>query len=99
GKNNDRDNTNLESTLINFFFSQIIDQHTYPIYSCDPEGNIIQFNKAAATLWEDSPEIGKVKWGNSKMFYPDGRPMRPEDSPMAQALQKQKTIEQEIIIE
>jgi PAS domain S-box-containing protein len=50
-------------------------------------------------LWEDTPEIAKVKWSNAKMFFPDGSLMKPEESPMALAVQKKKTIEQEILIE
>ncbi len=99
GKTTGEENTGLETNLINFFFSQIIEQHEYPIYSCDLNGFIIQYNNAAADLWEAKPEVGKIKWNNTKMYFPDGSEMKPEESPMAVAIQKQKTVEEEILIE
>lgn len=41
--------------------------HKLPVatYSCDPEGRIIIYNKAAATLWGREPEIGKELWYDS----------------------------------
>lgn len=41
--------------------------HKLPVatYSCDPQGRIIIYNKAAATLWGREPEIGKELWYDS----------------------------------
>lgn len=41
--------------------------HKLPVatYSCDPEGRIVIYNKAAATLWGREPEIGKELWYDS----------------------------------
>ncbi|MFH6991114.1 PAS domain S-box protein [Flavobacterium sp. FlaQc-48] len=41
--------------------------HKLPVatYSCDAEGRIVLYNKAAAALWGREPEIGKDLWYNS----------------------------------
>lgn len=70
-------------------------------YSCDPQGNIVIYNKAAAQLWGREPQIGKDMWcGSWKMFAPDGKPIPPHSSPMAIALNEGRTVSgTEIIIE
>lgn len=41
--------------------------HKLPVatYSCDAEGRIVLYNKAAAALWGREPELGKDLWYNS----------------------------------
>jgi PAS domain S-box-containing protein len=41
--------------------------HKLPVatYSCDAEGRIVLYNKAAAALWGKEPELGKDVWYNS----------------------------------
>jgi len=41
--------------------------HKLPVatYSCDAEGRIVLYNKAAAALWGREPELGKDLWCNS----------------------------------
>ncbi|MEO5643912.1 MAG: PAS domain S-box protein [Bacteroidia bacterium] len=57
------------------------------LYTCDLEGRIAFYNKAAVTLWGREPEYGKDLWsGALQIFTPEGEPLPAEDSPMAAAL-------------
>lgn len=57
-------------------------------YTCDAEGHINFFNKAAEDLWGRTPVIGKELWcGSWKILYPDNTPMPLEICPMALTLQ------------
>ena len=59
-------------------------------YICDSDGTIVEFNQAAESLWGRSPESGKEKWsGAMEIYYPDGRAMPVEATPMAMALREQ----------
>jgi len=40
-------------------------------YSCDAEGQIVLYNKAAAELWGREPKLGKDLWSNSWSIYDD----------------------------
>lgn len=71
------------------------------VYTCDAEGRILFYNKAAAQLWGRDPIIGKDLWcGSWKIYSLDGSPMEPNESPMALAVKEGiKTDNAEIIIE
>ncbi len=63
------------------------------IYTCDENGFIKSYNKAAALLWGREPVLNKEQWGGAqKMFYADGSLMAHEDSPMALTIRKKKKI-------
>src|SRR5215510_12484839 len=68
---------------------------TLPVaaYATDASGLITSFNQAAADLAGRSPEIGRDRWCVMwRTFWPDGRPMRHEDGPMALALRENRAI-------
>jgi PAS domain S-box-containing protein len=71
------------------------------VYSCNAEGYITAYNKAAIELWGRTPNPGKDLWcGAWKIYYPDGKPMSTEDCPMARTLKSgMPGIDQELIIE
>jgi len=59
------------------------------VYTIDAEGRITYFNEAAADLWGCRPELGKNEWcGSWRLYWPDGRPMRHDECPMAVALKE-----------
>jgi PAS domain S-box-containing protein len=58
------------------------------IYTTDAAGRITHYNAAAAKLWGCQPELGTSTFcGSWRLYWPDGRPMRHEECPMAVALQ------------
>ena len=71
------------------------------VYSCDENGKITFFNKAAEILWGRTPELENDLWcGSLKSFYPDGNSIPIERYPMALTLQLGEYIDnEEIIIE
>lgn len=71
------------------------------IYTCDAEGRVTFFNKAAAELWGTTPEIGFSLWGGSwQMYGPDGTPLEPAETPMAIAITERRPVrDRELIIE
>ncbi|KAF0179635.1 MAG: multi-sensor hybrid histidine kinase [Limisphaerales bacterium] len=82
-------------------FRQLV--HTLPaaVYACDAEGRITLFNEAAVALWGREPEIGQDLWGGAwRLFKPDGTPLRPAESPMAETLRTGRPVRgQELVIE
>jgi PAS domain S-box-containing protein len=87
------------STTIDY--KNLIENIAAPIYACDPHGIITLYNDAAEILWGYKPEVGKDIWhSHLKLFYPDGRPLNPADSPMGIALGEGKSVQGvEIVIE
>jgi PAS domain S-box-containing protein len=62
------------------------------IYTTDADGRITFYNEAAAGLWGRRPEPG-AKWcGSWRLYHPDGRPMDPEDCPMAVTLRERRPV-------
>lgn len=63
-------------------------------YTTDAEGRITFFNHCAAELWGRRPRLGKDRWcGAFRLWYPDGKPMPVEDSPVAQTLKQGKRFQ------
>jgi len=63
------------------------------VYTTDASGLITSFNQAAADLVGRWPEIGRDRWCVTwRLYWPDGRPMRHEDCPMAVALRENRAI-------
>lgn len=71
------------------------------VYTCDDQGRITLFNRAAVILWGREPEIGKDIWcGSWKIFEPDGRSIPLELCPMALAIQEGRPVlGREVVIE
>lgn len=60
------------------------------VYVCDHEGWLIRYNSEAAALWGRTPNLDGAKerfCGSYRLFLLDGTPLRPEDCPMADAVQ------------
>jgi PAS domain S-box-containing protein len=59
------------------------------VYACDSDGLIREYNQRAVDLWGRAPEKNSPEekfCGSFKLFYPDGRFMPHEESPMSRAL-------------
>jgi len=82
-------------------YRELIQNLPIATYSCDAEGRILLYNKAATLLWGQEPEIGKDKWcGSWKIYNEDGDPITYDKCPMALSLKDGHNIlNQEIIIE
>ncbi|WP_205512340.1 PAS domain-containing sensor histidine kinase [Longitalea arenae] len=82
-------------------YQQLIHGLPAAIYTCDANGYILTYNKAAVELWGREPEAGKDRWcGSWKIYTAEGVPMPLEQSPLAIALKEGKDVtDVEIIVE
>jgi len=82
-------------------YRELIENLPVATYSCDAEGHILIYNKAAAALWGREPEIEKDLWcGSWKIYTEDGDPIPLDKCRMAIALKEGRIMtDQEIIIE
>jgi len=82
-------------------YLEFIENLPIATYSCNAEGHVLIYNKAAAVLWDGKPEIEKDLWcGSGKIYNEHGNPIPCDKSPMAIALKEgRKITDQEIIIE
>ncbi|HVY99575.1 MAG TPA: PAS domain S-box protein [Dongiaceae bacterium] len=63
------------------------------IYTTDANGRITYYNEAAVELAGRRPTIGSDEWCVTwKLYWPDGRPMRHDECPMAVALKEGRAI-------
>lgn len=70
-----------------------------PVFACDASGVLQFYNGAAAKLWGREPVIGQDRWcGSSRIFYPDGRIMPFEESPLCRAIREGRAISGEDIV-
>ncbi|QYJ67867.1 PAS domain-containing protein [Flavobacterium litorale] len=82
------------------YFSRLIEFIPAIIYTCDVEGRITYYNKAAANFWGANPKIGKDYYYTGwKAFTIEGDPLEIEKTPIAKALKEGKSFNEEIIIE
>ncbi|TDQ28940.1 PAS domain-containing sensor histidine kinase [Zeaxanthinibacter enoshimensis] len=81
--------------------TDILDNVPAAIYTCDTQGRVTYFNKAAAELWGREPELHKDLWcGSWKIFTTEGENLPLDDCPMAIVLKNEATIPpQEIVVE
>ena len=81
--------------------SQTLDEFSRPghlldvlpaaLYVTDTTGRITYFNEAAAALWGTRPKLYSDQWcGSWRLYWPDGRPLRHDECPMAIALKEGK---------
>ncbi len=61
----------------------LFDAIDVPIYATDAQGRITFYNEAVATLWGRRPEEGESWSAFPRLFWPDGRSMPNDESPMA----------------
>lgn len=82
-------------------FHQLVEGLPVAFYTCDKEGRINLFNRAAEVLWGRTPEVGKELWcGSWKIFNPDGSPLPLDECPMAVALREGRPVlDREIVVE
>ena len=74
-------------------FGEIIDTLPAAIYATDAEGRLTHFNRAAVALSGRVPELGTDHWCVTwKLYYPDGKPMRHDECPMAVCLRERRPI-------
>lgn len=83
------------------YYRNLIQSLPVAVYTCDKNGYIQLYNKAAVELWGRKPEIGKDLWcGSFKISNTDGSSLPLDKCPMAIALKEERAVlEQEIIIE
>ena len=63
------------------------------IYTTDAEGRITLYNKAAAELAGNRPELGTDRWCVSwRLYHPDGTPLPHDECPMAVALKEGRFV-------
>jgi PAS domain S-box-containing protein len=87
--------TSFLADLIPGPFPQLLLDHLEAaIYTCDADGYITHYNKAAVSLWGRAPEPGKDRWSGSwKMYEPDGiTPISPAECPMAITLKEGRPV-------
>ncbi len=73
-------------------FHAFLDNLGVAVYTTDAEGRITFFNEAAVALWGRSPELGEAWCGSWRLYWPDGRPMPHDESPMAVAVLQDRAI-------
>jgi two-component system CheB/CheR fusion protein len=75
------------------YFRQVLDLLPAAIYITNASGRITYYNEAAAVLWGRHPQLGLSEWcGSWKLYWPDGRPLPHDQSPMALALREKRPI-------
>ena len=82
-------------------YQELIRELPIATFSCDADGKIKIYNKAAVDLWGGEPDIEKdLRQGSWKVFDSEGNPIVPNLCPIAIALREGKIIsDMEIIIE
>ena len=74
-------------------FHEIIDALPAAIYATDAQGRLTVFNRAAVELSGRVPELGTDHWCVTwKLYYPDGKPMRHDECPMAVCLRERRPV-------
>lgn len=81
-------------------YRQILQGLPTAIYSCDAQGRITLYNKAAVNIWGREPEIGRDLWcGAWRIYRTDGTPLPLDQCPMARTIQEGRSITEEVVIE
>jgi PAS domain S-box-containing protein len=75
---------------------ELIDLLPVGFYTCDNQGYITSYNKAAVKLWGRTPAIGEDRWhSSSKIYNIKGEPISLDACPVARALKEGIAIEGE----
>jgi PAS domain S-box-containing protein len=73
--------------------TELLEMLPVAVYTTDAQGRITFFNEAAADLWGRQPQLGTDQWcGSWRLYWPDGRPMPPDECPMAMALKEGRPV-------
>ncbi len=73
--------------------TRVLEALPVAVYVTDAEGRITFYNEAAAKFWGHRPELNSAQWcGSWRLFFPDGRPMRHDECPMAVALKEGRPV-------
>ncbi|MDX3929351.1 MAG: PAS domain S-box protein [Shinella sp.] len=71
----------------------LLDALPAAVYTTDANGRITYYNPAAAELAGREPTLGSDEWCVTwKLYWPDGRPMRHDECPMAVALKEDRIV-------
>ena len=73
-------------------YRRFLDALGVAVYTADAAGRITYFNDAAATLWGRRPDLGEMWCGSWRLMWPDGRPMRHDECPMAITLCEDRPV-------
>lgn len=83
--------------------SSLLETMAVAAYTCDPDGHITYFNRAAAEVWGREPRLNNTEdryCGSAALFWSDGKPMSHDQCWMARALQEGREYNGcEVIIE
>lgn len=72
----------------------IFDGLPIAVYATDCGNRITYYNEAAARLWGEEPAIGsRVDAGSWRLYWLDGRPMRPDECCMSASLREGRPLE------
>lgn len=85
----------------NLLTNQLLQALPAAVYTCDADGYIQLYNKAAVELWGREPIAGKDQWSGSwKIYKTDGSPLPLDECPMAITLKQGREVRDvEIIVE
>ena len=73
--------------------TELLEALPVAVYTTDAQGRITFYNRAAAALWGHNPALGSSQWcGSWRLYWPDGRPMRHDQCPMAIALKEGREV-------
>jgi PAS domain S-box-containing protein len=73
-------------------YRQFLDALGVAVYTTDAKGHITFYNEAAAEFWGRRPELGELWCGTWRLHWPDGRPMRHDECPMATCLKENRPV-------
>lgn len=99
-KNSQKSSVN-ETAYFKHYYSELIEKLPVAVYTCDADGNIEMYNRAAADLWGREPKIGEDKWcGSWRIYDLKGSPVALDTCPMAIALKEGRSVYgEEIVVE
>jgi len=82
-------------------YVQLVHDLPAAVYTCDLNGKILLYNKAAVELWGRAPEVGEELWcGSMKLYDINENPVPREESPILMAIKKRSKIEgRDLIVE
>lgn len=74
-------------------YLELIKNLPFAVYTCDVEGYVQLYNKAAVVLWGREPKAGIDRWcGSWKIFNLDGTEMPLDNCPMAITLKEARPV-------